>query len=1105
MMIAATMENLSGPLPKQVCVFPASFAQERLWFLDQLAPGNPFYNLHGSIPLRVHLDPAVFERCLNEVVARHETLRTTFSLTRDGQVVQVIRSELWLAVPAIRLDHLPPSARVAEAQNAALHEAQEPFDLRNGPLIRAKILILGEQEHVLLLTLHHIVGDGWSMGILWKELVLLYTAFSQNQPSPLGGLAIQYADYATWQRKWMQGEIHSRQLAYWQQKLAALPALKLPTDLPRPAVLSYQGASHPLRFEVRTLAVLRQLSRRRGVTLFMTLLAAFQVLLRRFAQQDDIVVGTPVAGRSRPELEPLVGFFVNTVVMRSDLSGDPSFAELLGRVRKTALEAYANQDLPFEKLVEAMQPRRSLGQNPLFQVSFQLFSTPAGIESGAEAVGEATAERATSVFDLACNLVEGAETLSGTLDYSTELFKPASIARLSTHFVALVERILADPDARLSEIDRLSDPDRLIVLQRWNETRQPALISGRLPDVIAARATEAPDAIAVTDESGQYTYRELQRHAATVATRLVGAGVVRGGLVGVLLPRSIGLVAALLGVWKAGAAYLPLDPALPVERLLFMLQDAGADAVVALPPATKWLVNTGLPLVLLEQDEDVEEHGTKAIAVGTDDLAYVMYTSGSAGRPKGVEISHRGLENLVSWHLRTYGVGATDRATQVAGIAYDASAWELWPYLAAGASVHVASDLLRLSVTALAQWMVEKVITLSFLPTPLAQLFVEQRLPSQLSLRVLLTGGEKLHQGPTRPLPFEYANHYGPTEYTVVTTSAIVAAHAAVSEPSRASAHPPPIGRPIHNTQLYVLDSDLNPVPIGASGELYVAGVGLARGYRRRPALTAERFLPNPYSEVPGDRFYRTGDVVRYLPEGDLEYLGRGDQQVKVRGVRIELDEIEAALVGHPEVLQAAVALSPGSDQASCRVDAYLVKRDGSRLAAMDLRRYLQRFLPEAMVPSRFFAVPHLPLTPNGKTDRAALVAGALAEQLAPGDETAPRDALEEVLAEVWGEVLELDHVGVHQDFFADLGGHSLLATQLVSRLRELLALDVPLQQVFETPSVAAFAASLRADPAQALTVQAAVDALLAVEGMSDDDVASRLYPESRGQIEAES
>ncbi|MCZ2077569.1 MAG: amino acid adenylation domain-containing protein [Bryobacterales bacterium] len=879
-------------------VAPLSFAQQRLWFLDQLAPGSSFYNVPAAVALRMPLNATLLERSLNEIIRRHEVLRTRF-VTVDGQPMQVIAERLAVEVPVVDLRHVGEGERQAEATRLANQEARQPFDLTRGPLLRARLLRLADSEYVFCLTVHHVVCDGWSMGLLFQELNQLYTAYALGRPSPLEELAVQYADYAMWQREALEGEVLEEQLEYWRKQLAGIAALELPADHARPATPSYRGGQVEVRLPRGLTGRLKALSQREGVTLFMTLLAAFQILLERYTGQEEVVVGSPIAGRNRAELEPLIGFFVNTLVMRTRLEGNPGFREALRRVQEVALGAYAHQDLPFEMLVEKLQPERDLSRNPLFQVTFQLLNAPT-VSSGVTAVrdsGGVEVTRGTSIFDLACNLVETGEEVWGGIEYSTDLFERWRIERMAEHYVALLEGIVEGPERRVWELPLLREWERRQMLVEWNATKAE-VGEGSVIEQFEAQVERTPEAVAVCCGEERVGYGELNRRANELAHRLRELGVGPEEVVGVCAERSVEMVVGLLAVWKAGGAYVPLDPGYPEARLRYMREDAGIRILLTERSLAERFTGEGLEMVLLEDGGGTLPNLPHRIL--PHNLAYVIYTSGSTGTPKGVEIEHSGLSNLIHWHQRTYKVSAEDRATQIATPAFDAAVWEIWPYLTAGGSIHLPDDPVRSSAELLAQWLVRERITICFIPTTLAEAVVEQPWAEDCALRYLLTGGDRLRNPPRRPLPFEIVNHYGPTENTVVTTFAPV-----VRETEDGS--PPPIGRPIANSCIYILDQHLNPVPAGVPGELYIGGRGLARTYRGRPELTAATFLPNPFTADPGARMYRTGDLVRYRPDGNVEFLGRLDHQVKVRGFRIEPGEIEAVLKQHSTVKDVAV------------------------------------------------------------------------------------------------------------------------------------------------------------------------------------------------------
>ncbi|MBD1895823.1 non-ribosomal peptide synthetase [Coleofasciculus sp. FACHB-129] len=943
-----------------------SFAQQRLWFLDQLVPNNAFYNVPAAVRLVGSLNLAALEKTFNEIVRRHEALRTTF-VTVEGQPVQAIASTLTVPLPVIDLrsrsvsegesrsvsvgeaalkglgESLPATERETEARRITSQEAQRPFDLSQDPFLRVTLLRLDESEYVLLLVLHHIVSDGWSMGVLIQELAALYTAFASckddkfSVSTPLPELPIQYADFAHWQREWLQGEVLETQLAYWRQQLDGISILNLPTDRPRPAVQSYRGATQLLQLPKSLSKALEALSQQEGVTLFMTLLAAFQTLLYRYTQQEDIAVGSPIANRNRSEIEGLIGFFVNSLVLRTNFDGNPTFRSLLSRVREVSLGAYAHQDLPFEKLVEELHPERNLNQNPLFQVVFALQNAPmSALELPDLTLSPLQfVDTETTRFDLEFHLweqkennglgVDSSEGISGFVVYSTDLFDAATINRMLGHFQILLEGIVANPEQRVAELPILSEVELHQLLVEWNNTKVDYPKTLCVHQLFEAQVEQNKKAIALVFEDKELTYQELNIRSNKLARYLQRLGVGAEILVGLCVERSLEMIIGMLAILKAGGAYLPLDPSYPTERLSFMLKDAQVPVLLTREQYIKRLNNQNSKIICLDKDwENIsqESEDNPSSSVTAENLAYVIYTSGTTGKPKGVQIKHSGLLNLVFWHQQAFAVSPLDRVTQVAGCAFDACTWEILPYLSAGSSIYLIDDEIRRSPEKLRDFLVSKSITISFLPTPLAEKALLLDWSKDIALRVLLTGGDKLHQYPLAEYPFQVVNNYGPTENTVVTTSGIVAVREQENSFNRAlkgeqegitdvavlgNAIAPAIGRPIANTQVYVLDSHLQPVPIGVAGELYIGGAGLARGYLNRPDLTAEKFISNPFSNQPEARLYKTGDLVRYQPDGNIEFLGRLDEQVKIRGYRIELGEIEAILSQHPAVLQTVV------------------------------------------------------------------------------------------------------------------------------------------------------------------------------------------------------
>ncbi|HJX27332.1 MAG TPA: amino acid adenylation domain-containing protein, partial [Thermoanaerobaculia bacterium] len=941
---------------------PLSFAQQRLWFIDRVQPGSPLYNIAAALRVEGPLDAAVLGRCLGEIVRRHEALRTVFVAPR-GAPVQVIQPPAPVALPVVDLSALAPSRREVEALSLAGEEAVRPFDLgdsNGGPLLRGLLLRLAAEDHVVVLTLHHIASDGWSMGILVREVAALYPAFAADRPSPLPELPVQYADFSVWQRSWLHGEVLEQEIAFWRGQLAGLPPLlELPSDRPRPALLSQRGANRTVRLPAPLVRQAEALGRREGATLFMVLLAAFQALLARTSGQDDLAVGSPVAGRNRVETEGLIGFFVNTLVLRGDLTGTPTLREMLGQVRETALAAWLHQDVPFEKLVEELAPRRSLAHAPLVQVMLALQNAPLGkLEIQDLRLRPVEVAGTTAKLDLTLSFAESAgsdRALEGAIEYAIALFDAATIDRLGEQFERLLTVATAEPDLRLAELPLLSSGERHQVVTEWNDTGEEGW-EGSVTSLVERWCREQPDAPAVVDAAGRaLTYGELGERASRLAGFLGALGVGPESVVAVLMERSVELLVAQLGVLKAGGAYLSLDPSHPAERLAFMLGETAAPVVLAQEDLIDRLSEVRARIVCPDRDHQEIDlcSPLPPRPVEPDQLAYVLYTSGSTGRPKGVQIAHRGLLNLVRWDLRAHGTGPGDHRTQVASLGFDASVWEIWACLASGATLHLPAEEARLDPRRLAAWMAERGVTVSFLPTPLAEALLAGGGPRIPTLRRLLVGGDRLLSRPEPGCGFTLINHYGPAEASVVTSAGPV--------PTRQSGETLTLGRPIDGLRVHLLDRSLQPVPLGVAGELWVGGPSLARGYLGDASRTAERFLPDPWGA--GERLYRTGDLCRYRRDGEIEFLGRVDHQVKIRGQRIELGEIEAALLELPGVREAVVVAREG------QLAAYLVG-DG---VVDELRRSLRERLPAAMVPSAFVRLAALPLTPNGKVDRKAL------------------------------------------------------------------------------------------------------------------------------------
>jgi amino acid adenylation domain-containing protein len=1056
---------------------PLSFAQQRLWFLDQLEPGSSFYNIFDTLSFDEPINERALQQSLNEIVRRHEVLRTTFRIV-DGQPVQIIAPDLTLPLQVVDLGHLSPLEREAEASKISSEVAQRPFDLSSGPLVRAKLLRLGAEESVLLLTMHHITSDGWSLDILSRELRTLYAAFSEGKPSPLPRLPIQYADFAVWQREWLQGEVLESQLDYWKKQLAGAPsALELPTDRQRPLVPTYRGAIQSRALSEDVAASLKALSQREGVTLFMTLLAAFNVLLHRYTHQTDIVLGTPIAGRNRAETESLIGFFVNTLVMRTDLSGDIGFRELIGRVKEVALGAYAHQDLPFEKLVEAISPERDTSRNPLFQVSFQLSNVSNQIEDASveteELADEAQleVEKVAAKFDLGVNIWEGERGLRAQVDYSTDLFDDATIARMLKHFERLLEGIVDDPNRRISELPLLTAEEQQRMLVEWNETESDYARRSCLHELFEAQAERTPDSIAVSFAGDELTYAELNAGANQVARRLRRLGVCAEVSVGICMERSIEMVTGMLGILKAGGAYVPLDPEYPAQRLSYMIEDAGLHVLLTQERLAQTLLAHGAMVLRLDTERESisEEDRDNLERVATaENPAYIIYTSGSTGTPKGVVVTHSAVARTVC-NTNYIKLEADDRIAQASNSSFDAATFEIWGALLHGATLVVIPKEVLISPRHLAEQIRQLGISVMFLPTALFNQVAGEVPGAFSSLRYLLFGGEAVDPRPVREVlksnpPQRLLHMYGPTESTTYALWHRV-------ESLSAEASTVAIGRPLSNTQIYLLDEYREPVPIGVAGELYIGGDGLARGYLNSAALTAERFIPNPFSHTEGARLYRTGDIARYLANGEVEFLGRSDEQVKVRGYRIELGEIEALLREFREVRD-VVVLAREDTPGYKRLVAYVVAEGSSELSASHLRSYMKERVPDYMMPSSFVLLEELPLTPNGKVDRRALPLPEDAEPEQKTDLISPRNPLEEKLALIYASVLGLKTVGVLNNFF-DLGGHSLLATQITSRIRETFKVELPLRVLFVNPTVAGLAAAVE----EVLKADVALDA----------------------------
>ena len=1036
---------------------PLSFAQQRLWFLDQLEPNSPFYNVPMALRLTGPFDTSAMEGALREVVARHSSLRTIFQL-QDGEPVQVVAPAISLPLSIVDLSSLDASAGEAEARRLASEEARRPFNLSMGPLFRSFLVKLGPEDHILMVNLHHAISDGWSLGILTNELTVLYEAFRIGASSPLPSLPLTYADYSVWQRKYLEGGALEQQLVYWKRQMAGAPlSIELPTDRVRPPVQTFNGAKRVVSFPSELLERVKGLSRAEGATLFITLLSAFNVLLSRYSGQKDLVVGTAIAGRNHPETERLIGYFANTLVLRSDLSGEPSFKELLHRVRETTLNAYANQDVPFEKLVEELNPQRDISRSPLFQV--MMIQQNAFQRDGVYkdvAVRPFELSGSTARVDLLLNVSEVNGELRCAFEYNTDLYDASTIQRWLEHFHNLLAAIIADPSRRISELDFLSDSEKHTLLVEWNNTAADYPRQRSLPDLIEAQVARVPDRVAVVFEDESLTYRELNQRANQLAHHLRAIGVIQETLVGVCLERSPEMLVAILAILKAGGAYLPIDPAFPKDRQAFMLADAKAPVLLTTSTlaltmsaheAVEVHLDTCRPAIALQSEENLAPPADPA------NLAYVLYTSGSTGKPKGVMISHGNLVNFLESMRHEPGLTEEDTLLAVTTLSFDIAGLELWLPLYVGARVVIASRKVSMDGQQLIALLHSSQATVMQATPATWRLLLETGWTGEPNL-VVLCGGEALSASlVSAVLPRCKAmwNMYGPTETTIWSTIDKVESDDRIS-----------LGYPIANTQIVILDGNAQLAPIGINGELCIGGDGVSHGYLNQPELTAEKFILNPFSSNSGARLYRTGDLARRLPDGRLEFAGRIDHQVKIRGFRIELGEIETVLARNLDVRE-CVVIAREDQPGNKYIAAYIVAANTQGpLNIWELASSLKEFLPDYMVPTAWVQLEHLPLSANGKIARQNLpVPDNRGTKSNAGQE--PRKLTEIRLASIWEEVLNVHSVTVDDDFFS-LGGHSLLAVQMMARAQEAFGCELPLTLLFGSPRLGDLAKAIQTE-----------------------------------------
>jgi amino acid adenylation domain-containing protein len=1030
---------------------PLSFAQQRLWILDHLTPGHPVYNIPFAITIRGALNIAALSASLNEIVKRHEVLRARVIIS-NGQPQQAIAPALDIPLPLVDLSNLSYAERYTNARRLATEEGSRQFDLSTGPLLRASLFKLAADEHVLVLTVHHIVFDGWSLEILLRELAAFYKDFSIGNRSTLPELPIQYADYASWQRDWLRGDVLERQLGFWRERLkGAPPGLNLPSRQARPAVQTFIGGRLPFALSTDLYERLKTLTRNERATLFMTLLAGFKALLYRYTGETDVMVGTVVAGRNWIETEKLIGFFVNTLVLRTDFSADPSFRTILSRVREVLLEAYAHQDIPFEKVVEELQPERNLSQSPLFQVLFAFHHESASaLEVSGLSMDLDQLDTHATKFDLYLSITRSAEGLSGILEYNLDLFDQVTMKRLLEHYRYLLEGTAANPALPISRQPLLL-PEEQEMLKQWNDTAADHPRTQSIHGLFERQAQRTPDALALVWGSERITYRDLDQRANQVAHRLQSLGVGPEVVVAVFMDRTPELVVALLAILKAGGAYLPLDPAYPKERIRFMMEDVNAQVLLTEEHLRYSLPENNATVLLPNApgENRSEDENAPPCAAGPQNLAYLIYTSGSTGRPKAVAIEHRSAVAFLHWAGGKYSRHELSGVLATTSICFDISVFELFAPLSWGGKIILVENALSL----LSLNTAEPITLVDIVPSAMAEVLKSTELPASVCT-VNLPGEpiparliEELYRQPTIERIY---NLYGPSEDTTYSTCALA---------ERGASGPPPAGRPISNSHVLLLDREMMRVPVGVQGEIFIGGEGLARGYYDRAEQTADRFVPNPFSHIPGQRLYRTGDLGRYLPDGQIEVLGRLDHQVKIRGFRIELGEIEAALRTHEAVREAVViARGQGHDK---RILAYVVAEPRA-VDIHELQSLLTEKLPGYMLPAAIVLLESLPLLPNGKIDRNALPEPNMGGAATDENYVAPRDELEQTIVRVWQEVLGIPRVGVHDNFFSDLGGHSLLAVEAVTRLRECLDPQLSFVDMFHFLTVRSLADHLR-------------------------------------------
>jgi len=1059
-----TTTAMTGAAEQDVYAFPVSFAQQRLWLLDQMNPQSAAYNLFFTARFSVPLNREALQQSLDALVQRHEVLRTIFAV-RDGQPIQLVLPAMQVPLAFTDLQHIPQVWREGELLRLAKEEVGRPFDLARGPLLRVTLFQLEPAQFILLLTVHHIVFDGWSANIFFGELAALYQAFMSGQPAALPALPVQYADFAVWQREQLQGDVLAEQLAYWKKQLEGAPAaLELPVDRARPLSPTSRGSTLLFALPRSLTDALKALSRREGVSLFTLLVAAFQTLLYRYTGQEDLLLGIDAADRGQAETEGLIGFFVNTLVLRAHLAGESAFRALLGRVQKSLSEAYAHQDLPIEYLVRELQPERAAGQNPFFQVMLSLDPLIAPLASGWEMI-PLPLESGAAKFDLSLEMQDRAQGLLTYIEYNTDLFDAATIERLTGHWQTLLEGIVTDPDQHIADLPLLTEAEWRQQVITWNATQAAYPEQQCFHELFEAQVERTPEAVAVICEREQLTYQALNQRANQLARYLQAWGVGSESVVPLLAERSIPFLIAMLAVFKAGAAYLPLDPRHPPSRIRHILEHSRARLLLAAKDFSPLLAQAAGETEVL-YFEDLHLDGTEAenlpARATPRNLAYVIYTSGSTGLPKGAMLEQRGMVNHLYAKISALDITARDSVAQTASQCFDISVWQFLAALLVGGRTHIFPDSVAHDPMRLLQQVEQHQVSILETVPSLLRVMLEsieggsRAYPRLERLRWLVPTGEALPPEFCRRWLSVYPhipllNAYGPTECSDDVT------HYPIYAPLAGGQIHTPIGRPINNIRLYVLDRRLRPLPVGVSGELYVGGVGVGRGYLNDARRTAEAFVPDPFCDRPGARLYRTGDLVRYLTDGNIEFLGRVDHQVKIRGYRIEPGEIESLLRQHASVQDVVVVVredSPGNKT----LVAYVVTSGGA--TGDELRAYVKDKLPDYMVPSAFVLLDALPLTPNGKVDRRALPAPDYGRLQQNDDFVAPVSPLQHQLVQIWEELLETRPIGIRDNFF-DLGGHSLLVVRLFDRIEQVTGKKLALATLLAGPTIEQLAEAL--------------------------------------------